>query len=142
MTPVRPITSQFSIAAQIDPKDMEAISGAGFRTILSARPDGEETLQPDFAEIAAAAQAAGMKAHHIPVVAGSITDDDVAKFSAALRELPAPVLGFCRSGMRAATLWGLSKAGELSSDEIISVAASADCDLSPIKERLGKGSAP
>ncbi len=57
--------------------------------------------------IEAAAKAAGLKARYIPVVAGQISDEDVAAFGAALAELPGPVLAYCRSGARSTALWSL-----------------------------------
>lgn len=139
MTPIRSITPGFCVSAQVDPQDLRAVADAGFRSIISNRPDGEEPGQPDWAQIAAAAEAAGLQARHIPVRPGAIGDDDVAKFAAALEEMPGPVLGFCRTGTRAAGLWGLTQAGRLTPNEIIGTAAAAGCDLSSMQERLQRG---
>ena len=80
-----------------------------------------------------------MNARHIPVVPGAISDEQVAQFKAALAELPGPVVAFCRSGARAASLWALSNAGLRSADDIISTAAEAGYDLSALRERLSRG---
>lgn len=139
MTQLRSIAPNFSIAAQIDPQELRALAAAGFRSIISNRPDNEEPRQPDWAEIAAAAAAAGMEARHIPVRPGAIADADVTRFSAALEGMPGPILAFCRSGTRAASLWGLSQMGKLRADEIIGAAAAAGCDLSSLQERIERG---
>ena len=60
MTPVRPISSDFSVSAQPDIADFDKLAAAGFRSIISSRPDGEEPGQPSWSQIAAAAKAAGL----------------------------------------------------------------------------------
>ena len=101
MTPIDP---DFAVAPQIRPEDVAAIAAQGFRAILCNRPDDEETGQPAFAEIAAAAEAAGMPAAWVPVRSGMITEQDVEDFRAAMAALPKPVFAYCRSGARCQTL--------------------------------------
>lgn len=136
MTKVRPLSAQLTISTQVDPGDLPSLARAGYRAIICNRPDGEDPGQPTWAEIAEAATSAGMIARHIPVTPGAISEDDVARFSAAIDESPGPVLAYCRTGGRAASLWGLSQVGKLTPDEIIRAAANAGCDLSPLRERL------
>lgn len=138
MTAPKRLSARLSVSPQVDPSEMRTLAEAGFRSIISNRPDGEEPRQPDWAQLSEAAHGAGLKARHIPVVGGSIGDDDVTRFRAALDELPGPVLAFCRTGTRSATLWALSKAGTLTPDEIVGIAADAGYDLSQLRERLTK----
>jgi len=105
----RPIDENFSVSEQIAPEDVAALAAAGFRSIVCNRPDGEEWGQPDFAEVAAAAEAAGLEAVHLPVISGAIGPDDVTRFAALLQRLPCPVLGYCRSGARCTTLWNAAQ---------------------------------
>lgn len=139
MTPIRPIAPGLSVSAQVDPADFNDLVAAGFRSIISNRPDGEEPGQPSWAQIAAAAEAAGLEARHIPVSPGTYGDKDIARFAAALEQMPGPVLGFCRSGMRAASLWALSQAGKRDAEAIIEAAASGGCDISGLRQRLAAG---
>ena len=132
------LSDRFAAMPQIDPSDMQTLADAGFRSVISNRPDGEEQGQPDWAAIERAARDAGMEARHIPVTPGAITDQDVARFEAALEELPGPIIGFCRTGMRAATLWALSNADKCSAEELIAVAADAGYDLAPLRDRLAR----
>ena len=106
------ISATFSVSPQITAADVAAIKEAGYRTIICNRPDGEGADQPEFAEIAAAAEAAGLETAYIPVIPGAVTQDDVTAFKAALRDLPQPVLAYCRSGARAASLWSLCDNGQ------------------------------
>ena len=136
MTEPRRLSPRLSVSAQVEPGELPSLAGAGFRSIIGNRPDGEDPGQPTWAEIAKAATAAGMQARHIPVTPGAIGDEDVARFSAALDELPGPALAFCRTGGRAASLWALSKAGTLTPDEIIATAADAGCDVTQLRDRF------
>jgi sulfide:quinone oxidoreductase len=103
------ITSTFSTGGQITAADVRRLADRGFRSIICNRPDSEGPDQPAFAEIAAAAQAVGLQARHIPVVAGNVSNADAAAFRRALDELPKPVFAYCRSGMRSSALWSLSQ---------------------------------
>ena len=55
----------------------------------------------------AAAEAAGLTYHYLPVVSGAITPDQVAQMADLLKNGPEPVLAFCRSGARSTQLWSL-----------------------------------
>ncbi len=99
------IANGFSISAQIAAQDVGAIAAAGFRSIVCNRPDGEGSGQPKFAEIEAAARAKGLRAVYLPVTPGGMGERDVKRFAELMRTLPGPVLGYCRSGARAAGMW-------------------------------------
>lgn len=47
----RAIDAGLSISDQITPRDVAAITGAGFKSVICNRPDGEGVDQPTFAEI-------------------------------------------------------------------------------------------
>ncbi|RMF41530.1 MAG: TIGR01244 family phosphatase [Alphaproteobacteria bacterium] len=113
---LRKMSETVFVGGQILPGDVPELKAHGFRSIICNRPDGEEFGQPAFADIAAAAQAAGLEARCIPVRSGVIRPDDAASFAQALRELPGPVLAYCRSGARSASLWALSQAGRLAAE--------------------------
>ncbi|MDS0861826.1 aminotransferase class V-fold PLP-dependent enzyme [Burkholderia pseudomultivorans] len=95
----------FAASRQIATDDLKAIRSAGFRAILCNRPDGESADQPAFAEIAAAARALGLDARYLPVDGARIGDAEIDAFGAMLEALPKPVLAYCGSGKRSATLW-------------------------------------
>jgi sulfide:quinone oxidoreductase len=139
MTQPRRLSDRLSVTPQIDPADMQALADAGFRSIISNRPDGEDEGQPSWEMIERAARDAGMEARHIPVIPGAITDDDAGRFATALDELPGPVVGFCRTGMRSVTLWALANADKRSPEELIAAAADAGYDIAPLRERLAQG---
>lgn len=101
----RKIDENFSVSEQLAAKDMGAIAAAGYKSIICNRPDNEGWGQPPFAEIEAAAKAAGLQAAYIPVTPGGMGERDVKRFAELMRTLPGPVLGYCRSGARAAGMW-------------------------------------
>jgi uncharacterized protein (TIGR01244 family) len=103
---IRQITEDYSVAPQIAASDVPAIAAAGFRSIISNRPDSEDGAVPHD-EIEAAARTAGLEFRYIPVISGQITMENVEDQAAALDELPRPVLAYCRSGTRCTNLFGL-----------------------------------
>lgn len=130
------LSPSISVSPQIRPDELPALASMGFRSIICNRPDDEEIGQPDWEDIAKAAVAVGMDVRDVPVRPGSISDDDVDRFRSALAALPAPVLAFCRSGARSASLWALAKSGSMPAEDILSAAAAAGYDLKPLGERL------
>jgi sulfide:quinone oxidoreductase len=132
---LRPLTKDLSVAAQIAVADIAALAAQGFRSVINNRPDGEESGQPSSSTLTAAARQAGLDYRHIPVVPGQLQDSQVTAFSAALAEMPAPVLAFCRTGTRSSTLWALQASG--SADTILETAKAAGYDLSGLRPRLG-----
>ena len=101
---IRKLDDQFAITGQITPAQVADIAAAGYKSIICARPDDEDAGQPGFAEIAAAAQAAGLGIAHIPV-SGMLGEGQIIRFHQAWETLPKPMLGYCRSGGRAGSLY-------------------------------------
>jgi sulfide:quinone oxidoreductase len=133
---VRPLTDGLSVSPQIALEDVAAASSQGFRSLMSNRPDGEESGQPTAAEVEAAARAAGLEFRWLPVTMPTLSQEDAHSFAAALDELPGPTLAFCRTGTRSTVLWALSQAGRRPTDEIVSTAAAAGYDLEGLRPRL------
>lgn len=132
----KPLAPGISVSPQLSQSEIAAARNAGVRTIINNRPDHEEPGQPTSAELEREAQAAGLEYRHIPVVPGQLTDHEVNAFADAMNSCEKPVLAFCKSGMRATSLWALSQAGKLSTDEIIRQAATCGYDLAPLKMRI------
>ena len=128
---LRRLTNELAVAGQVNPSDVPGLAAQGIRAIICNRPDGEAPDQPAYAEMEKAAAANGIKIVYQPVVMTAISDADAEAFGKLLDELPKPVLVYCRSGMRSATLWALSQAGTLPVEEIVEAAATAGYDLKP-----------
>jgi sulfide:quinone oxidoreductase len=142
---IRKLNDDFSVGKQIQAEEAEELAKLGYKTIICNRPDNEDDDQPDFSAICEAAVAAGLNAHHLPVVPGGITEHDIHAFSLALAEFPAPVFAYCRTGTRAAALWALTEAQVGADVELIlHDTAKAGCDLSgmrPLLEEKAKDAA-
>ncbi|WP_175701490.1 bifunctional protein tyrosine phosphatase family protein/NAD(P)/FAD-dependent oxidoreductase [Burkholderia ambifaria] len=139
---IRPLTDLLSVSPQIAAIDLPALHAAGIRAIVCNRPDGEGADQPTVAEIRAAAAPLGIAVHYLPVDTGKVTDEQAAQFGALVTTLAGPVLAYCRSGTRSATLWALSQAGRRPAGDIVAIAAAAGYDLGALAPRLAQGVAP
>lgn len=132
------INDHVSVSGQIQPEDVATLKSLGFVAIVNNRPDGESPDQPDGAEIEAAAKAAGLSYHAIPLGREGVNPDLVASTKAVLEGSNGPVFCYCRSGTRSTTLWALSQAGEAPAEEIISQAAEAGYDMSHLAGYLSR----
>lgn len=135
MTP-KQITPDFHVTGQVDHAGLAAAAAAGFRAVICTRPDDEEPNQLNAAEAGDLAEALGMAFVHIPVTPGTYTEEDVASMRAMLDRLSGPVLGYCRSGARAANLWALAEAGRRTPAEILALTDGAGIDVSGQRARL------
>ena len=134
------IDRNLSVSEQIAPRDIAAIANAGFKSVVCNRPDGEGADQPVFAEIEAAATAAGLSAAYLPIVSGKVSDDDAIAFGALMDNLPRPVLAYCRTGTRSATLWSLSEGARgRPLPEILTATKAAGYDMSGVTRRIANG---
>lgn len=130
------LTPDIAVAAQISTDDVARARDAGFAAIVCNRPDGEDAGQPDAAEIAAAAAAAGLRFAHIPVDARGIDDAMIAAMAAEIGA-GGPVLAYCRSGTRSTHLWALAAASRGGDAEaIIAAAARGGYDIASMRAML------
>jgi uncharacterized protein (TIGR01244 family) len=124
------INDDISVAPQISPDDMPALKAAGFTTVINNRPDDEAPDQPSSATMQAAAEAAGLKYHYIPLGREGVSPEMIEEERAVLEGSDGPVLAFCRSGTRSTTLWALAQAGKMPAQEIVAQAAHAGYEMS------------
>jgi sulfide:quinone oxidoreductase len=102
------LSPRIFVSGQISVGDIDTLAAQGFKSIINNRPDNEAAGQPRSEELAAKAADLGIGFVHIPVVARSISKADVHELQDACRKLASPILLFCRSGARSATLWQLA----------------------------------
>lgn len=133
---LKPLSSGLSVTPQIEAADIADLAARGFRSIIGNRPEHEAPDQPAWSSLVAEAERHGLSARQIPVVPGQIAPDDVERFAEALRDLPTPIVAFCRTGTRSATLWALANPDGLSVDERIAAAAAQGYDLAPLRSRM------
>ena len=97
-----------SVSGQVDPAAMHALAEHGFRSIIYNRPDGEEPGQPSWAEVEAAAKDAGLEARNIPIASMEDIAARKGDFAQAIKDMPGPVLAYCRTGNRSGRLYEAS----------------------------------
>ena len=139
---MRKISDQFFVAPQITQTDFAMLRDKGIRSIICNRPDGEDAGQPKFEDLSKTAQEQGIEMRFVPVSGGIYDKEAVADFTEALNILPKPVLAYCRTGTRSATLWALAKAPDMSVAEILSATKNAGYDLKDIVPQLSKDGKP
>lgn len=133
---VTKLTPNISVSQQLTEQDLEQAAAAGFKTIINNRPDGEAPEQPTSDELAATAKRLGLAYHHIPVVPGQFSNEQVESFRTALGGAAKPALAFCRTGTRSTTLWALAASDRLSVNEILQTTSEAGYDLEALRPQL------
>ncbi len=133
---IRHLTPTYAVSPQIDPSDLEAIAAAGFKTVISNRPDGEIPSSHHAAMMESAAKAAGLAFVFIPVTHQSLNMDMVNGQAAAMASAGGPVLAYCASGTRSSIVWSLSQAGEMPTDEIIAATTAAGYALDGMRGQI------
>lgn len=107
------LSDDFSTAPQISVEDIAEIAQLGFKAIINNRPDNESgDDQPTSSQLKAVAEALGLTYNHIPVIPNNIQVEQVATFATAYAVAPKPVLGFCRTGNRAGSIFKLAQVGK------------------------------
>ena len=136
------LDAQTYVGPQISIANLNDLKRLNVKTVVVARPEGETADQTAISEVRDAAYALGINVHQIPVVPENIADADVRAFRAIASEADHPVFVYCRSGMRATSLWALSAAEQgQSPDEISCMAKAAGFDLNPLLARLSTSAA-
>ena len=103
------LSANVAVSEQITPDNVPEIAAAGFKVLINNRPDGEEGNQPANADIAAAAAAAGLEYHYMPINAMNFPGPDFEQMTDLLDDPQRPVLAFCRTGTRCTNLWVASQ---------------------------------
>ena len=103
------LSPTIGVAGQIRPDIVPQIAEAGFKVLINNRPDGEEPGQPTSAEIEAAAIAAGLEYHYLPVTAMDFPGPGVDQMADFFDDEERPVFAFCRTGTRCTNLWVVTR---------------------------------
>jgi len=133
---IKKISPRYYVSEQLSVSDIGAVAAKGIKTIFCNRPDHEAQGQTESSEIAAAAEGLGIAFCHLPVISGSVTEENIADFGKAYHDAQGPILAYCRSGTRSASLWALTEATSLDADAILSATKEAGYDLSAMRPHL------
>ena len=134
----RKLTDSVYASPQIGVGEVAEARALGVGLIVNNRPEGESDDQTAGAQIAAAAQAAGIDYVAIPVTHAGFSEPQVTAMREALdRAGDAPVLAYCRSGTRSTLLWALAEASAGADPQVLAqAAAGAGYDLAPVAPLL------
>jgi sulfide:quinone oxidoreductase len=136
------LDAQTFVGPQISVANLNDLKLLNLKTVIVARPEGESADQPAISDLRDAAEVLGITIHHIPVVPSNISDADVSAFRTITFQADHPVFAYCRSGMRATSLWALNAAKHgQSPDEILRIAHAAGFDLRAVAARLATNAA-
>ena len=131
----QPLSRAVSVGRAPAREDVAALAGAGFRSLINNRPDGENSTMTSL-ETAAVASDLGLAYAHIPVDGRNPLEKNVRAFAEALEALPQPVYAFCRSGGRSAALWALASVAEMTTETLIETCARAGHDISFLTAKI------
>jgi uncharacterized protein (TIGR01244 family) len=133
---IRKISADYSVAPQLSPADIPAVAEAGFRLVICNRPDAEVGPTESTAVMRAAVEAAGMAWAENSFSSNMLTLGNVE----AQRELAdgaqGPVLAYCRTGTRSATVWALAQAGRMPVDEILAATGKAGYEMDRLRPTI------
>lgn len=134
------IDHSLSVSPQISADDVRQLAAEGFKAVICNRPDGEGSDQPTFAEIEAVCRDVGITASYLPVESGKVRDEDAVAFGDLFAKLPKPVLAYCRTGTRSATLWSLSESSHgRPLGAILALTKAAGYDMKGVVRRIANG---
>jgi len=130
------LDDRVAVSGQLHPQDMAEIAAAGFVAVVNNRPDREALFgQPRTAEVAQAAEAAGLAFLDLPFSGPRATPDQVRALADLLAEKPGKVVVYCKSGMRSALLWGAAAlAGGRPLNDVLLAAQRAGQNIEPVAE--------
>ena len=110
--------------------------GAGFKTVICNRPDGEVPPSHQAKAVKVAVRAAGLEFHILPLTHQTMTPDVIAQHM-VLSRLAGPVLAYCASGTRCTVAWAIGSAAEGKDiNQILSAAEAGGYQLSGLRPTL------
>lgn len=133
---IKPLTPDYAVSPQITPDDVAAVKAAGYVTIICNRPDGEIPREVQSAQVAAAAESAGLAFIDNPVFPGAMTQQNLDLQGQAITEAGGPVFAYCASGNRSSIVWSLLNVATLGVDGVLAATTAAGYDHQPLRGQL------
>ena len=137
MVRVLSLSPTFAVAGQLAAGDFAILAKNGFKAVIANRPDGEEASQLSAAESEALAAAAGLQFRFLPLRMHDVLEPEAAAATrAAMTELPAPVLAFCKSGTRSAIAWAAASVETEPVESVVAALRTADFEIPGLASEL------
>lgn len=132
------ITENLSVGAQPSEEQLRNMAGAGVRTVVNLRTEGEQDQPLSPQEEGEKVRAIGMEYVHIPVSMQGMGPELVDQFREKLKQVPAPVFVHCHKGKRAGAFAMMHQAVEsgMTGEETLKQAEQMgfECDVPALKE--------
>ena len=133
---IRTLTDSYSVSPQIAPQDAARIRALGFRTVIDNRPDAEIPRDQHAETMRVAMEVEGLAFIVNPVIGGAMTMDNVAVQRSAIAAAEGPVLAYCASGNRSSVVWALAMAGQMPTEELISIPLRHGYQLQAVRAQI------
>ncbi|MFO7297081.1 MAG: TIGR01244 family sulfur transferase [Pseudomonadota bacterium] len=131
------ITPNFAVTGALEPQDFSRLAEFGFKSIISNRPDDEQSGQLSARQEAVLAWRAGLRFRHVPVTVDDLfSDEPVEAMADSLRELDGPIIAHCKTGLRSAILWAAASARMEDVDCVLAALNKTGFRLGHLREEL------
>lgn len=133
---IRYLSPDYAVSPQIEPGDVARLKAAGFTAVICNRPDEEIPEGIHASAVRAAVEAEGMTFVLNPIAKGGMSEENIARQTAAMAAAAGPVFAYCASGNRCSIVWALAQAGQQSTDALIGAAAQYGYQLEPLRPMI------
>ncbi len=136
-TTVRRLDDGYWTAGYITPEDLKMAADCGFKSIVNILPKDDTDQHMSDAQAKELAETSGLEYRYMPLYGHQVNNQYIATaYGSMIKELPEPVLSYCRSGTRVTLLWAMIHAGKLDIDDMLDRALDNGYDIEVIKEDL------
>ncbi len=133
----RKLDEDFWLAGCLDENDIARAAGQGVATIINILPEDDELCEMSDRQARDCTRKHGMNYFHMPIYGHQLNNEFFARaFGYLIAQSKGPKIVYCRSGMRAAFLWGMIHASDLGVSEVLDRTLDIGFDLSVIEDDL------
>ena len=130
------LTHDHYVCDQLRVDDFDELASQGIRSVINNRPDGEAEDQPTSRTLERAATAAGLEYRHAPIVSQQLTRAEIEANRRAFAAVTRPLCAFCRTGTRAAVVWGLIAAESERAANVLEAVAAVELPTDALAQQL------
>jgi sulfide:quinone oxidoreductase len=123
------------ITGQLLEAQMQALSEQGVMSFINNRPDMESPIQPLSGDLEQSAMSMRVDYFHIPMSDG-LTPGLIDASVTAYNNAPRPIVAFCASGMRSASLWAFAHVKHMGVEPVMDALSAAGYNLEQIRALL------
>ena len=130
----RKLNDHVTVCGAMTAEDFAKAAEQGFKSVINNRAHTDNNLKITPEQEAEFATQNNLAYRHIPMTSGTLSIAASKEFSAAVAELPKPILAHCGGGTRSATLWALSQCPTCQNvDHLLEATANAGFDFANLR---------